>query len=61
MITIPTTYPTFYNQTIMEYKYNIWNSIQFEITIGIAAIIVILFISITIIEKFLSWRESLRE
>ena len=60
MITVPTAYPTFYNQTIIEYKNNIWNSVQFEIIISIAAIIVMLFISVSIIEKILSWRESLR-
>ena len=61
MIAVPTTYPTFYNETIHDYKHNIWYSLQFVITIGIASIIFILFIFITLVEKFLSWRESIRE
>ncbi len=61
MIAVPTTYPTFYNQTVLHYKYNIWNSIQFDITIGIASVILMLFICISLIEKFISWRESIRE
>ena len=61
MISVPTAYPTFYNQTVTHYKHNIWDSIQFEIIIGIAVIIVMLFICITIIKKVISWREFLRE
>ena len=61
MIAVPTTYPTFYNETGSHYKHNVWDSLQFVITIGIALIIFILFIFITLVEKFLSWRESIRE
>jgi hypothetical protein len=61
MIDEPTTYPTFYNQTVADYKNNVWNSLKFEITIGIASVIFMLFICINLIEKFLSWRESIRE
>ena len=59
MITVPTTYPTFYNETIHDYKHNIWDSLQFVITIGIASIIFILFIFITLVEKILLFRENL--
>ena len=60
MIAEPTSYPTFYNQTIDHYN-NIWYSLQVEIIIGIAAIIIMLIICITLIEKFISYRESMRE
>lgn len=59
MITVPTTYPTFYNETIHDYKHNIWDSLQFVITIGIASIIFILFILITLVEKILLFRENI--
>ena len=59
MIVGPTTYPTFYNQTVDHYKYNIWHSLQVNIIVGIAAIILILFICISLIEIFLSWREHI--
>lgn len=59
MITVPTTYPTFYNETIHDYKDNIWDSLQFVITIGIASIIFILFIFITLVEKILLFRENI--
>ena len=59
MITVPTTYPTFYNETIHDYKHNIWDSLQFVITIGVASIIFILFIFITLVEKILLFRENL--
>ena len=61
MLDEPTTYPTFYNQTITHCKHNVWNSLKFEITIGVASVIFMLFICINLIEKFLSWRESIRE
>jgi hypothetical protein len=61
MIAEPTTYPTFYNQTVLHYKHNVWNSLQFEITVGIASVILILFICISLIEIFLLYRESIRE
>ena len=59
MITVPTTYPTFYNETIHDYKHNIWDSLQFVITIGVASIIFILFIFITLVEKILLFRENI--
>jgi hypothetical protein len=59
MIAVPTTYPTFYNETIHDYKHNIWDSLQFVITIGVASIIFILFIFITLVEKILLFRENI--
>ena len=60
MVTIQTTMHTFYNQT-EYYKYNIWNSIQVEIIIGVASIICMLCICIILVEKFILYRESIRD
>jgi hypothetical protein len=59
MIAVPTIYPTFYNETIHDYKHNVWDSLQFVITISIASIIFILFIFITLVEKMLLFRENI--